>query len=108
MITQRPYPLPATRRHKIHKPPSPQPGRLNAKLRMSTFWLVELRGLEPLASCMPCKSGGLPTRATVPSHLQIQCICVPMSTCISARVGCPLGYPLILDHSYSKPGTHLG
>jgi hypothetical protein len=26
--------------------------------------LVELRGFEPRTSCMPCKSGGLPARAS--------------------------------------------
>jgi hypothetical protein len=32
-----------------------------------TWENVELRGLEPLASCMPCKSSDLPDRASVAS-----------------------------------------
>jgi hypothetical protein len=40
-------------------------------------YLVELRGLEPLASCMPCKSNDLPARASV------------ASTCDASAPKCP-------------------
>jgi len=42
---------------------------------------VELRGLEPLASCMPCKSGNSPAQGIGGIDLRNLCARVPVSAC---------------------------
>src|SRR5262245_13313125 len=69
--------------------------RFQDRNRPLTWRNVELRGLEPLASCMPCKSSEPPARAAAALTCEVSAPACPVSACKPACDGRPLGGPLV-------------